>query len=130
MYRAVTEGIEVTVEPNYAAERSSPADNQHFWVYSVEIRNLSPDTVQLRSRRWQIADGNGRIQHVNGLGVVGEQPILRPGEIYRYSSGCPLDADHGMMAGQYEMVAADGRRFDVEIPALSLDMPSRARAIN
>lgn len=130
MYRAVTEGIEVIVEPAYAPERSSLADNHHFWVYSVEIRNLSLATVQLRSRHWRIADGNGKVQHVNGLGVVGEQPILRPGETYRYSSGCPLDADHGMMAGQYEMVASDGRRFEVEIPPFSLDMPSRTRTIN
>jgi ApaG protein len=130
MYRSITEGIEVTVQPEYAADRSQPMSGQHFWIYAVEIRNLSRETVQLRARAWEISDGAGKVQHVRGLGVVGEQPILRPGEVYRYSSGCPLASNHGMMVGHYEMVAADGRRFEVAIPAFSLDTPSEPRVLN
>jgi ApaG protein len=130
MYRSVTQGIEVTVEPEFAADRSRPAAHEFFWVYSVEIRNLSIETVQLRARQWDIADGMGQMQHVRGLGVVGEQPILKPGEVYRYTSGCPLTSAHGMMVGRYEMVSADGRRFDVDIPAFSLDAPSEPRSVN
>lgn len=130
MYRALTHGIEVTVEPEYAPDRSQPQLGTHFWVYSVEIRNLSTETVQLRARHWEIADGSAPVQHVRGLGVVGEQPILRPGEVFRYASGCPLKSGHGIMVGSYEMVAADGRRFDVAIPAFSLDLPFEPRTVN
>lgn len=130
MYRSVTDGIEVTVEPEFAPERSRPDLREFFWVYSVEIRNLSENTVQLRARHWEITDGGGKVQHVHGLGVVGEQPILKPGEIFRYSSGCPLQSGHGVMVGSYEMVAADGRRFEVAIPAFSLDAPTEPRVLN
>lgn len=130
MYRALTEGIEVTVEPEYAPERSRPEMSEFFWVYSVEIRNLSSDTVQLRARHWEITDGWGKVEHVHGLGVVGEQPILQPGAVFRYSSGCPLKSGHGIMVGTYEMVAADGRRFEAAIPAFSLDAPFEPRTVN
>jgi ApaG protein len=130
MYTAVTDGIEVKVAPEYAAERSRPESGEFFWVYEVEIRNHSQDTVQLRARHWEITDGFGKTQHVRGLGVVGEQPILKPGEVYRYASGCPLTSGHGIMVGSYEMVAADGRRFEVAIPAFSLDTPFVARTVN
>ena len=130
MYRAITEDIEVTVEPKFAPERSRPEMGEFFWVYAVEIRNLSTDTVQLRARHWEITDGGGKTEHVRGLGVVGEQPIMKPGEIYRYSSGCPLTSGHGIMVGTYEMVSADGRRFEVAIPAFSLDAPFEPRIVN
>lgn len=130
MYRAVTQGIEVTVEPEYAAERSRPEHNEFFWVYRVEIRNHSPDTVQLHARHWQITDAFGHVQHVRGLGVVGEQPVLKPGEHYRYASGCPLKTENGIMVGTYEMVSDDGRRFEVAIPAFSLDTPGNGRRLH
>lgn len=130
MYRAVTEDIEVTVEPEFAAERSRPDQGEYFWLYSVEIRNLGEATVQLRARHWQITDANGQVQHVRGLGVVGEQPLLKPGQSFRYTSGCPLPTDNGVMVGTYEMVASDGRRFEVAIPAFSLDTPFERRTVN
>lgn len=130
MYRAVTEGIEVIVAPEYAAERSRPEIGEYFWIYEVEIRNRSADTVQLHARRWKITDSAGKTQHVQGLGVVGEQPVLRPGDVFRYSSGCPLTSGHGIMVGSYEMIAEDGRRIEVEIPAFSLDTPFEKRIVN
>jgi ApaG protein len=130
MYRAVTEGIEVVVAPEYAAERSRPDQDEYFWIYTIEIRNLSELAVQLRARHWEITDGLGQVSHVRGLGVVGEQPVIRPGERYRYASGCPLRTGTGIMVGTYEMVAADGRRFEVAIPAFSLDAPFAPRSVN
>jgi ApaG protein len=130
MYRAITEGIEVIVEPEYSPERSRPEMGDFFWIYSVEIRNSSSETVQLRARHWEITDGSGIVQHVRGLGVVGEQPILKPGEHFRYSSGCPLKTGHGIMVGTYEMISAGGHRFEVAIPAFSLDTPNTHRSVN
>jgi ApaG protein len=86
--------------------------------------------VQLRARHWEITDANGRVEHVRGPGVVGEQPILKPGESFNYASGCPLTTSQGMMVGRYEMVASDGRRLMVEIPAFSLDMPDSRRVMH
>lgn len=130
MYRAITQGIEVTVEPEFSPERSNPERGDFFWIYTVEIRNLSTATVQLRARHWQITDGLGKVQHIRGPGVVGEQPVLKPGEMFRYSSGCPLRTEQGMMVGSYEMVMADGTRFEAAIPAFSLDMPNEKRVLN
>lgn len=130
MYRKTTRGIEVTATPEFAPERSNPAAGHYFWTYAIEIRNRSQDTVQLRARHWIITDGDGQIQHIRGPGVVGEQPILRPGDLYRYASGCPLTTPHGIMVGTYEMVAADGERFDVHIPAFSLDVPNGERQLH
>lgn len=130
MYRKSTRGIEVTVEPEFSPERSRREAGQFFWIYSIEIRNLSTETVQLRARHWIITDADGQVQHVRGLGVVGEQPILRPGDLYRYASGCPLTTSHGIMVGTFEMVSASGERFEVEIPAFSLDLPADRRVLN
>ncbi len=130
MYRKVTRGIEVTVEPDFSPERSSREARQYFWTYAIEIRNLSTETVQLRARHWIITDADGQVEHIRGLGVVGQQPILRPGDLYRYASGCPLTTSHGIMVGTYEMVSASGERFEVDIPAFSLDMPANRRVLN
>ena len=130
MYRAMTENIEVIVEPEYAAERSNPERSDFFWVYTVEINNHGDETVQLRSRHWQITDGMGVVQHVRGVGVIGEQPVLQPGESFRYASGCPLKTGQGVMVGTYEMVSQSGRRIDVAIPAFSLDTPFGKRSLN
>ena len=130
MYRAVTRGIEVTVEPYYLEEQSDPDENRHVWGYRIIIANTSETGVQLRSRYWRITDENGVVDEVRGDGVVGEQPVLGPGDTYEYSSGCPLDAPSGVMVGSYQMQSEDGELFDVEIPAFSLDMPGRVRTLN
>jgi ApaG protein len=130
MYRAVTRGIRVTVKPQYLADRSSAEDNRFFWAYTIEITNLGTVTVQLRSRHWKITDGQGNLQEVKGPGVVGEQPVLKPGERFEYTSGVPLTTPTGMMTGTYQMVADDGDRFDVEIPPFSLDSPHGKRVLH
>ena len=130
MYRAVTRDIQVTVEPHYLADESSPDESRFVWAYSVDIVNLGLDTVRLRARHWRIVDALGRLEEVRGLGVVGEQPVLAPGERFEYTSGCPLRTNSGMMEGSYEMETVDGERFDVTIPAFSLDIPGTARSIN
>ena len=130
MYAAVTRNIKVTVEPAYSPERSDPDEPRFFWTYTVEIANLGDRTVQLTHRHWRITDAAGRLEEVRGPGVVGEQPTLRPGESFRYSSGCPLRTPSGVMVGSYRMVAEDGEVFDVAIPAFSLDSPQARRVLN
>ncbi|MEM8855252.1 MAG: Co2+/Mg2+ efflux protein ApaG [Pseudomonadota bacterium] len=130
MYRAVTDQIEVTVEPAFLPDHSAPDANRFVWAYSINIRNLSDDTVRLRNRHWQITDANGKLEEVHGPGVVGEQPVLAPGEAFSYTSGCPLTTPSGIMVGQYEMEREDGGRFMVDIPAFSLDMPGHTPTMN
>ena len=90
MYRAVTRKVEVTVTPRFVSERSSPSNGYFFWAYTINITNLGAETVQLKTRHWRITDALGRLQEVKGPGVVGEQPVLKPGESFEYTSGCPL----------------------------------------
>jgi len=130
MYRATTEGIEVQVEPFYMSERSEPADNHYVWAYRITISNNSDGFVQLMSRYWHITDGLGNVEEVRGPGVVGEQPELNPGDSFQYTSGCPLSTPSGIMVGRYTLRRADGRLFDVAIPAFSLDIPGEARTVN
>jgi len=130
MYAAVTRNIRVSVTPAFAPERSDPDEPRFFWIYTVEIANLSDRTVQLTHRHWRITDGEGRLEEVRGVGVVGEQPILAPGESFRYSSGCPLRTSSGVMVGSYRMVADDGEVFEVDVPAFSLDSPQARRALH
>ncbi len=130
MYRATTRGIQVTVTPKYLAERSSAEDNRYFWAYTIEIVNRGDVTVQLKTRHWKITDARGKLEEVRGPGVVGEQPVLKPGERFEYTSGVPLTTPTGMMAGSYQMVAEGGEKFDVEVPAFSLDSPSTARVLH
>lgn len=130
MYRALTHEIEITVEPFYLEEQSEPDENRFVWGYRIVITNRSGQTVQLRDRHWRITDALGQVDEVTGEGVVGEQPILAPGEQFEYSSGCPLDTSSGMMVGQYRMVRQDGESFMVDIPAFSLDVPGTARTLN
>ena len=126
MYQAVTHSIRVSVNPIYLEDQSSPLDDHYVWAYQVEIENQGEDVVQLLTRYWKIMDSFGRVQEVRGPGVVGEQPILRPGESFRYTSGTPLGTPSGIMLGQYGMESAGGEQFDVEIPAFSLDSPHQA----
>ncbi len=130
MYSATTKAIRVTVEPTYLEEQSSPADNQYVWAYHVLIENTGGGNVQLLTRHWRITDSLGRIQEVRGAGVVGEQPVLSPGQSFEYTSGTPLPTPSGIMVGSYGMQADTGERFDVAIPAFSLDSPHQPVQLN
>lgn len=130
MYKAVTRGISVTVTPRYMPEESSPDQGRYFFAYTVEIINTSLERVQLRARYWKITDEHGRVQEVRGAGVVGEEPVLGPGESYSYTSGCPLTTPSGTMQGRYVMETAGGETFSAEIPAFSLDVPRTTRVLH
>ena len=130
MYKAVTNDIQVTVLPNYLADQSDPDESQYLWSYTIEIANLGTTSAQLLSRHWIITDADGKREEVRGPGVVGEQPILRPGDVFRYTSGCPLSTPSGIMEGAYRMVDENGRSFDVAIPAFSLDSPFSRKVLN
>ncbi|HWP27283.1 MAG TPA: Co2+/Mg2+ efflux protein ApaG [Xanthobacteraceae bacterium] len=130
MYRAVTHAIEVTVIPRFLPERSSPENGYYFWAYTIAITNRGTETVQLMTRHWKITDAHGRLQEVRGAGVVGEQPVLAPGESFEYTSGVPLPTPSGFMRGTYGMVTTSGRSFDIEIPAFSLDYEGAKHTIN
>jgi len=129
-YRTVTRHIEVRVRPTFLPERSSPENSYFFWAYTITLTNLGRETVQLKTRHWRITDANGRMQEVRGAGVVGEEPVLKPGEHYEYTSGVPLPTPSGFMAGSYGMVTDGGEAFAIEIPAFSLDLPQGGRTIN
>ena len=130
MYRAVTRQIEVTVEPNFLPGRSSVDKGQYFWSYTIVITNTGAETVQLRTRHWIITDATGRKQEVRGEGVVGEQPVLAPGERFEYTSGVPLPTASGFMTGRYQMVSESGERFEIDVPTFSLDSPDNRRVLN
>jgi ApaG protein len=130
MYRATTRNIEVTVTPKFLADRSVPDKGQFFWAYTIEISNNGGETVQLKTRYWHITDAFGRVQEVRGAGVVGEEPVIPPGESFEYTSGVPLQTPSGIMAGRYGMVTEEGENFDIDIPAFSLDSVQTPRTIN
>jgi len=123
MYTQKTKNISVTVTPIYLEDQSEPDEDHYVWAYQVRIENDSLETVQLRSRHWRITDANGLVQEVRGAGVVGEQPVLEPGESFGYTSGTPLNAPSGIMVGSYEMQTVEGDLIEVGIPAFSLDSP-------
>jgi ApaG protein len=129
-YSQTTRGLTVTVEPTFLAEQSSPAENQFVWAYRVRIENHGQQTVQLLRRHWRITDALGRLHEVKGPGVIGEQPVLRPGDSYEYTSGTPLTTPSGIMSGSYQMENDEGEHFDIVIPAFSLDSPHQSRRIN
>ncbi|MBA3774325.1 MAG: Co2+/Mg2+ efflux protein ApaG [Ramlibacter sp.] len=111
----------VEVEPQYLPEQSAPAENLFSFAYTITITNTGEVAAQLISRHWIIANAAGEVEEVKGLGVVGQQPLLQPGEAFQYTSGCRLRTPAGTMQGSYFFVADDGSRFDVEIPAFVLD---------
>src|SRR5689334_9105861 len=130
-YSSVTRDVEVSVRSYFLADQSQPDENHYVWAYRVKIENLGTEPVQLLRRTWQITDARGRTQHVHGPGVVGEQPLLEPGESFEYTSGTPLDTPSGFMVGTYHMVVpSSGENFDVAIPAFSLDSPHQSGRVH
>ena len=129
-YVAITRDIRVSVKPIYLDDQSAPADNHFVWAYSVKIENLGRETVQLRSRHWQIRDARGELYEVRGPGVIGEQPTLEPGDVYEYTSGTPLPTPSGIMSGEYQMENERGEMFEIAIPAFSLDSPYQPVRLN
>ena len=115
--------IEVDARARYVADQSDPSRNHYVFAYTITIRNVGSVTAQLISRHWIVRDAEGAEQQVRGLGVVGEQPVLRPGESFQYTSGCQLETPVGVMRGSYQMEAEDGTAFEVEIPAFTLAAP-------
>ena len=130
MFTAVSHEIVVSVEPSYLTEESDPDEHRYVWSYRIVIANHGRRAVQLMTRSWDITDANGLHRTVTGPGVVGQQPIIEPGEAFEYSSGCPLSTPSGIMSGSYHMVDDRGTAFDVTIPAFSLDSPMTARTLN
>ncbi len=123
MYDRTTRSIRVTAKPFYLEDESEPESNRYFWAYTITIENCGSETVQLLTRYWKITDAKGGMQEVRGDGVVGDQPILGPGDSYEYTSGCPLTTSSGFMVGSYNMESDTGERFEINIPAFSLDNP-------
>ena len=119
---AVTKGIRVHVTSHYSAEHSQP-QNLWFFLYTIKISNESTDTVQLISRHWIITNAENQVEEVQGPGVIGQQPVLAPGESFEYTSGCPLTTPFGMMKGTYQMVTADGDNFEIEVASFALTEP-------
>ena len=130
MFSAITGFIVVTVEPSYLPGESEPDESRYVWSYRVVIENRGDRAVQLMRRAWHITDGNGQVKEVVGSGVVGQQPVIEPGEAFEYSSGCPLTTPSGIMAGRYRMDDDQGVTLDVAIPAFSLDVPDPKRLLN
>ena len=130
MYEAVTRSIKVIVEAIFLDEQSAPDEDHFVWAYQIRIENESLEQVQLINRQWRITDAHGQLHEVRGEGVVGEQPTLQPGEAFEYTSGTPLGTPSGIMVGSYEMKTSGGERFDIKIPAFSLDSPYQARRLN
>jgi len=123
MSEAVTRNIRVSVETEYAPGRSNPAQSQWFFLYTIRLKNEGRDTVQLMSRHWIITDAMGDVKEVRGPGVVGKQPVLEPGETFEYTSGWPLPSPFAVLEGSYEMITAEGDRFDAKIAPVALSEP-------
>ena len=123
MSDTTTRGVRVEVRTAYVPERSAPQESRYFFAYRIRISNVGEETVQLLSRHWVISDGEGNMEHVRGPGVVGEQPVLEPGEAFEYTSFCPLPTPIGSMHGTYQMVTAGGSAFDAEIAPFPLAVP-------
>ncbi|MCH8888288.1 MAG: Co2+/Mg2+ efflux protein ApaG [SAR324 cluster bacterium] len=123
MDTAVTREVEVSVESFFLESESNPEQNRYSFAYRVQLKNLGRETVQLLSRHWIITDSIGKVQHVKGPGVVGEQPVLKPGASYEYTSGSRLESPMGTMEGTYQMVTDEGENFDIRIPMFTLAVP-------
>lgn len=120
---AITNGIRVNVSSVYVPSQSAPSAKRYVFAYTVRISNEGTETTQLRSRHWVITDGNGKVEEVRGPGVIGKQPILKPGEHFEYTSGCVLETPRGTMRGSYQMYPQSRPAFDAEIAEFKLAMP-------
>ena len=130
MYSKTTNGVIVTVKPYFLDDQSSPQESHYVWAYQVNILNNSDITIKLDHRNWIIIDANGKIVNVQGEGVVGEFPILEPGESFEYTSGTPLKTNNGMMQGFYLMSRENGEQLKIDIPAFSLDSPYNIKRLH
>lgn len=130
MYEQETSGLVVRVEPQFLPEESAPDEGRFVWAYTIEIENRSTDPVQLVSRFWRITDENGLTQEVRGPGVIGQQPVIGPGQSFRYTSAAPLAAPSGVMLGAYSMQREDGEAFDIAVPLFALDSPHHSKLAN
>jgi ApaG protein len=122
--------IRVDVSANYVGEQSKPEEGHYAFSYTITIRNEGQVPARLLTRHWVITDANGKVKEVRGEGVVGEQPVLAPGERFEYTSGVPLPTASGFMTGRYQMVSESGERFEIDVPTFSLDSPDRNRVLN
>ncbi len=129
-YEQRTDDVVVRVAPEFLAEQSNPSDSRFIWAYTVEIDNQSTQDLTVMERFWQIADSRGQVQEVRGAGVVGETPVVRSGETFRYTSGAPLTAPSGMMRGTYTLQDETGVSFDVIVPTFLLDSPHDGHCLN
>ena len=123
MFSKTTNGVTVTVTPYFLEDQSSPQEDHYVWAYQVNIRNTSSNTIKLNHRNWVIIDANGKIMNIQGEGVVGEFPILHPGESFEYTSGTPLKTSNGFMQGFYMVSQKNGEQLKIDIPTFSLDSP-------
>ena len=123
MYSKTTKGITITVKPYFLDDQSSPQESHFVWAYQINIHNLSNTSMKLNHRNWIIIDANGKVFNVQGEGVVGEFPVLQPGESFEYTSGTPLRTNNGIMQGFYLMSQNNGEQLKIDIPAFSLDSP-------
>ncbi|MEM7070660.1 MAG: Co2+/Mg2+ efflux protein ApaG [Pseudomonadota bacterium] len=129
MYEETTQNIKITVKPYYLDSQSDPAEDRYIWAYHVVIENLGEESVKLINRYWRIIDEAGHIEEVHGAGVVGEQPSLKPGDVFEYASGTPLKTPSGIMGGHYEMKSDKGL-FNAIVPSFSLDSPFSKSKMN
>ncbi len=129
-YEEVTRNIRVAVEPNFLEDQSEPEESRYLWSYHVTIENKGAETVQLLSRFWRITDSRGRVREVRAEGVIGEQPILKPGQMFEYTSGAPLETPSGFMTGTYRMRTASGESFEIGIPMFALESPYEVRRVH
>lgn len=130
MYKQISNSIEISVTPEYLDGQSIPEEYYYVWAYHITIQNLGLRPVTLKSRYWEIVDSNGKKQVVEGEGVIGKQPTIKPGERFSYSSGTPLNSTSGIMKGNYKMLSDDGQEFLAKIPSFSLDLPLRNKKLN
>ena len=130
MYSKTTNGVTVTVIPYFLDEQSSPNENHYVWAYQVNIKNSGNGSIKLNHRHWLIIDANGKIINVHGEGVVGEFPIIKPGETYEYTSGTPLKTNNGIMQGFYLVSQDNGEKLKIDIPTFSLDSPYNKIKLN
>ena len=130
MYEAVTRGIRIRVTPQFLEEESAPDERRYFWAYTIDIVNEGSETVQLRSRHWRITDADGHTEEVRGPGVVGQTPVLQPGDSFRYTSGCPLETPSGIMVGSYQMTTESRRAVQCGHSRLLARQPARAAQLN